>query len=150
MILRVFLAFTTALLAVAGCQLFGGGEDGAAREGMLELKIDLPQAASGVQGMETVLGVAIAADGKLYVNGVETNEPALEKFAQEERGENPKLRATIMADKDVRYQKVVEIIDILKRAGIDEVSLGVEPRAPVPISGRATCAGSAGWTAGCG
>jgi len=125
-------AISIALLA-CGCQLLGLGDEDQAGEGIFELKVDLPRAAAGTEAFDSTLAVMIAPDGVLYANGVVVNAASLEKMAMEERGKNPKIRAVIMADKDVRYQKVVEIVDIMVKSGIQEVSLGVEPQAPIPV-----------------
>jgi biopolymer transport protein ExbD len=119
-------------LAAGGCNLLSGEGGERPAEGLFELNIDLPEAASGAVGMEPVVGVAITADGQLFVNGQPATARQLEDFVGDERDKNPKIKAVVMADKTVRYQQVVEVIDLLIRSGIHNVSLGVEPVAPVP------------------
>jgi biopolymer transport protein ExbD len=118
-------------LCASGCQLFGDRND-PAREQLFELDIDLPKAAAGSQITDVVLAVTIAPDGKMYANGIEVNRESLEMMVREEREKNPRLKAVIAADESVRYQEVVEIIDILVRNGVDRVSLGVGQAGPVP------------------
>jgi biopolymer transport protein ExbD len=127
------LTCAVAALLVTGCNLLSGEGGERPAEGLFELNIDLPQAASGAVGMEQTIHVGITADEQLYINGKVTNAQELDHFLADERARNPGIKAVVVADKTVRYQKVVEVIDLLIRSGIDNVSLGVEPARPVPM-----------------
>lgn len=73
---------------------------------------------------ETVLVLAIAADGKMFLgNKVVDPEQLKAKLV-----ETKPPRLTIAADKGLPHGKVIEAIDVVKSAGIENISFAVQAR----------------------
>jgi biopolymer transport protein ExbD len=97
-------------------------------------KVDLPQAASGGEAVESTLNFVITKDGKVMLDGVESNEDAIIARVKEQHAQNPNLQAVIAADKGVPYGSVVHVIDLVKLNGVKSFALNIE-RAPKPEGG---------------
>ncbi|MDR1618088.1 MAG: biopolymer transporter ExbD [Treponema sp.] len=85
------------------------------------LGITLPAASSGeYMGKQPVI-VSLDAEGRVYVDGEETGDlyTALVRL----RGENSEFRAALECDGAVPFQRVTEIIDVLKSAGVYNVAI---------------------------
>lgn len=93
--------------------------------------------------------MSITSDGQLFVNGVPSNDAALEARARDARARDPELRAVIQADGAVPHRRVIAVLDLLKESGLTRVAFGTvrpepaEPAAPPSSSppaedGRAT------------
>jgi biopolymer transport protein ExbD len=53
-------------------------------------------------------------------------------IAREEKAKDPDVRAVIRADRDVSYGNVIEVLDALKRGGLERIAFGVEPKKSSP------------------
>ncbi len=90
--------------------------------------VDLPQVDSTqLDDKPLVVAVAIDADGKLYVDGVEVERVALPtRFAGVVAGgKQPELH--LRADRGTRYEKVAEVLAEAQRAGIVKIAFVTEP-----------------------
>jgi biopolymer transport protein ExbD len=85
------------------------------------LGITLPAASSGeYMGKQPVI-VSLDAEGRVYVDGEETG--ALYTTLLRLRGGNSEFRAALECDGAVPFQRVTEIIDVLKSAGVYNVAI---------------------------
>lgn len=92
------------------------------------VQVNLPQAKAGpIPGKEEQLVVAIARNGKIYLND---NPVTLAKLGQKLRAIR-KLRKNkgvyLRADRDVRYGVVIKTIAVIKRAGIEKLGMVTRP-----------------------
>lgn len=92
------------------------------------VQVNLPQAKAGaILGKEQQLVVAIARNGKIYLND---NPMTLAKLGQKLRAIR-KLQQSkqvyLRADKDVRYGVVMKAIAVIKRAGIEKLGMVTRP-----------------------
>ena len=90
------------------------------------LKVDLPQAASGGDSVESTLNIVITKEGEMFLDGESATEEALIQKINKEKATNPKLQAVIAADKGVVYGKVVRVIDVVKTNGITSFALNID------------------------
>ncbi len=90
------------------------------------IEVDLPTASSAGKSVSTTLNIVIKKDNTLLVDGGPLSESALARLVQEQRKTDPKLQAVIAADKTVAYQRVVAVIDLVKRNGISRFALNIE------------------------
>ena len=93
--------------------------------------VDLPSVGKSSQRPTQVLEVVIAADErlKLRVNQGESTAVTLQQLAarvKDLQGGNADTPVVISADKGVRYEQVVKVMDVLQRAGIQRVGLSVK------------------------
>jgi biopolymer transport protein ExbD len=93
-------------------------------QGML---MDLPKAASG-EAIQTIFSVELSADGKTRVDSEYVkDDEAVGPLAKAARGRNKDLRAVIRADKKVEHGRVINVLDLLKRAGVAKIAFAVAP-----------------------
>jgi biopolymer transport protein TolR len=93
--------------------------------------VDLPSVGKSSQREAQVLEVIVGADErlKLRVNQGESTAIALPQLAarvKELQAGNANTPVVISADKAVRYEQVVKVMDTLQRAGVQRVGLSVK------------------------
>jgi biopolymer transport protein TolR len=94
--------------------------------------IDLPTVGKARSQPDKVLQVIVGKDEKLEVkNGDKTLSLPLEQIApvvlQAQQGQEPgSVAVVIAADKNVKYESVVKVMDTLQRAGVQRVGLSVQ------------------------
>ena len=93
--------------------------------------VDLPSVGKSSQRPQSVLEVIVGSDEKLRLR-LDKGEPesvALPQLAARVRAAqagNAELPVIISADKSVRYESVVRVMDTLQRAGVRRVGLSVK------------------------
>ncbi|MEM7156551.1 MAG: biopolymer transporter ExbD [Myxococcota bacterium] len=83
--------------------------------------LDLPTASQS-EAVQTVLSVAVEADGQISVNGEACALSELGAKAQAVKSESADLRAVIAADAAVPHGRVIAVLDTLRATGIDRVA----------------------------
>ena len=92
------------------------------------INVNLPKAASSDQSAPGELSVTISKDGKIYVNGQPVNENGLRDEAVKLVATKPESQAMISADKDTSHGSVMNVIDIIKTAGIKKFAISIEKK----------------------
>lgn len=92
------------------------------------IDINLPKASSGEETPPTPLNIAIAPDGTLSLNGQVSTIMDLTSYAARMAAEKPDTAAILQADKSVTLEKLTEIIDAVKTAGIKKVAFSIEKK----------------------
>lgn len=92
------------------------------------IKVNLPQAASGEQTVQTQLNVTIAANGSLSLNGKPADATMITNEAKSALAQNPDLQAVIAADRDVPHGTVVQILDLIKTVGIKKFAISIDKK----------------------
>ena len=90
--------------------------------------VDLPRVESTrLEEKPLVVSVALDADGKVYVDGVEVARPALaaQFLSITAGGLQPELH--LRADRATRYERVTEVLAEAQRAGIVKIAFVTEP-----------------------
>lgn len=90
------------------------------------LNIKLPKSESADRSEPAKLGVAINSNGQILLNGKLIEEETLLIEAQLALTENTKVQALISADKMAKHGDVIKVIDIIKKAGIDNFAFQIE------------------------
>jgi biopolymer transport protein ExbD len=72
------------------------------------------------------VNVVIDAQGKLFLNGAETSHDKLGAFVARASWKDKDLQAVISADKQVSYEHVVRVIDVVKSNGIKSFALNIQ------------------------
>jgi biopolymer transport protein ExbD len=91
-----------------------------------DIPVDLPSAANGNDVVDPTLNIVVTATGDLFVDGAPVAANALGAEVHKRFEAEPKLRAVIAADKSVRYEHVVHVIDVIKSAGVSAFALNIE------------------------
>jgi len=93
--------------------------------------VDLPSVGQSQQRPAHVIEVIVGSDDKLRLR-VDQQEPVSVVLAQlaarvrERQGGNAEVPVVISADRNVRYDSVVRVMDTLQRAGVRRVGLSVK------------------------
>ena len=93
--------------------------------------VDLPSVGKAKQRPASVIEIVIGTDEKLRLS-VDKADPqsiALTQLAarvKDAQGDRSDMPVVISADKQVRYESVVRVMDTLQRAGVQRVGLSVK------------------------
>lgn len=90
------------------------------------LKVDLPEAASTGELVETTLNIVFTPDGDLFLDGNLVNREQLESLVRSAADTEPDVQAVISADKTNPYGDVVALIDLVKQGGVKTFALNIE------------------------
>lgn len=93
------------------------------------LPLELPNAQSG-QEQATVLRVAIAADGRLSVDGEPADLEGLRRASESALKQSPEARAAVAADGSARHERVIAVLDVLRSTGLTRLAFLVTPERP--------------------
>ena len=93
--------------------------------------VDLPSVGKGQRRPDHVVEVVVAPDEKvrLRIDGKEGEAVALRDVAarvRELQGGDTNTPVVISADKNVKYETVVKVMDTLQRSGVQRVGLSVK------------------------
>ena len=97
--------------------------------------VDLPTVGKSQQRPASVIEVIVGSDEKLRLR-VDQQEPVSLALAQlaarvrDKEGGNGDVPVIISADRCVRYESVVRVMDTLQRSGVKRVGLSVKQGAP--------------------
>ena len=87
------------------------------------LPVNLPTASTSTVDRETFITITLQRDGRLFVEEREVNTRALPSLLIEEKKKNAEVQVYLRADRDVSYQRAVEIMDLTRSAGIHKLAL---------------------------
>ena len=93
--------------------------------------VDLPSVGKSQQRPSSVIEVIVGTDEKLRLkvdnqDAVAVTLLQLAARVREKQGGNAEVPVVISADKSVRYESVVRVMDTLQRAGVKRVGLSVK------------------------
>lgn len=98
----------------------------------LSVPLDLPKAAKG-QDLQVFFRIDLSKEGETYVDDKKLEDPkSVLPLAKEALSKNPEIRATIRADSAVSHGRVMQVVDLLKQAGMSRIAFGVSQTAPEP------------------
>ena len=97
--------------------------------------VDLPSVGKSQQRVGSVIEVIVGSDEKLRLrvdqqDPVSVALPQLAARVRERQAGNDDVPVVISADRSVRYENVVRVMDTLQRAGVKRVGLSVKQGAP--------------------
>ncbi|MEM7437541.1 MAG: biopolymer transporter ExbD [Myxococcota bacterium] len=93
--------------------------------------MDLPEA-SQAEEIQTIFAVGVDPSGALTVDGEACADQSLDDLAKAALERDGALRAVIQADGAVPHRRVIEVLDLLKVAGIERVAFGALRKEPPP------------------
>ncbi|NLM38928.1 MAG: biopolymer transporter ExbD [Firmicutes bacterium] len=92
----------------------------------LGMDVELPQAVTGAPQNGQTFEVSVRADGSFYVAGRKVSGPELRAQVQQSLLSNPDLFVIVKADKQARYEHVVNCLDHIRAVGGHKLGLAVE------------------------
>jgi biopolymer transport protein ExbD len=90
------------------------------------LPVMLPVSASAPIERDLVLSVTVRSDGKLFLDGEEFPLEQLSSILARRSEESKETGVLIFADRDLAYQKLFQVLDEVRKAGLSHVSLQAE------------------------
>lgn len=92
------------------------------------IRVNLPQGQAKEDSGSQDFVVTLCKDLTLFFNGYPVEKDKLGKTIQDAlTGKSGETPVFIRADKDVSYGQVIEIVDTLKKAGIQAVAMSTKP-----------------------
>jgi len=91
-----------------------------------EIKVNLPRAATADTAVPRNIVVTIDAAGSVYLDGVRVPVEGLRGALATTLGRRPDSPVIIMGDRDVRYDLVVQVLEIARSSGVSRLSLAVQ------------------------
>jgi biopolymer transport protein TolR len=89
------------------------------------MKVQLPQATKSAETSRDVI-ITINAEGEVFLDDARIDLEALKDKLKAMTEHNPDLAVIINGDKNVRYDAVIQVMDVLTRAGVKNPGLGIE------------------------
>lgn len=91
------------------------------------ISLDLPKASTGVPQMREMVIVSLDYAGQAYVEQQPVGENQLYQAVDSYFQRRPNALMVLYASKDVRYDRVMQVLDILRQVGGDRVALATLP-----------------------
>jgi biopolymer transport protein ExbD len=99
------------------------------------MPVNLPKAATAESTPPSILNIAIAKGGEIFLNGAPGRLEDIQRFVDEARakaaalGSETKLAGFVSADVEAPYGKFAEAVDRLRLAGVADIALDTQPAA---------------------
>lgn len=88
------------------------------------ISVNLPKAgASPSLGKPKTKAVTITSDGRIYLDTALVSVGELEMRLRQFKAADPDLPVVVKGDASVQYQKVIEVLDVMKRLQIAQLGL---------------------------
>jgi biopolymer transport protein ExbD len=88
------------------------------------IKVDLPKASASVSLSESkTKAISVNNDGQVFLDAYPVTLAELEDRLRTEKAMNPGFPVIVRGDAMVQYQKVVQVLDILRRLDLSQVGL---------------------------
>ncbi len=96
---------------------------------MTGVKVNLPRANAGEKSTTARFVVTLTATGRYYVEKQPAADfAALADLVRRKVSANPRAVAVINADKSVRHGEVIALMDLVKSAGVERMTVATEPK----------------------
>ncbi|MFH7319580.1 ExbD/TolR family protein [Desulfurivibrio sp. D14AmB] len=90
------------------------------------LPVVLPQAAATTVESDSRLTINLLADGTLLLNRRPITPTALRETLTARAAEQPQPTVLLFGDRDLDYQQLFRVLDLIRQAGIERISLQAE------------------------
>jgi biopolymer transport protein ExbD len=87
------------------------------------LPVHLPSASTSTVDKKAFITITLQRDGGLFLEGRAVNRRTLSALLMEERKKDPDIQVYLRADRDASYQRAVEVMDLVRSAGINKLAL---------------------------
>jgi biopolymer transport protein ExbD len=90
------------------------------------ISVELPKAATG-ETTNPSMSISLDQAGKLYLDGVAIDAPALQQRVRAAHDSDPDVKAIISADGRVHHSEVVAVIDLLRTEKVTKFAINTSP-----------------------
>jgi biopolymer transport protein ExbD len=88
------------------------------------ISVNLPKASAAPSlAKAKTKAVTIAADGRIYLDTVVVSPEDLELRLRQAKAADPTMPVVVKGDASIQYDRVIEVLDIIKRLEINQVGL---------------------------
>jgi len=88
------------------------------------INVNLPKASPAPNlGKSKTKAVTITDQGQIYLDTAQVTLPELEVRLKTLRATDPNLPVVVKGDASVRYDQVIQVLDVIKRVNIDNLGL---------------------------
>ena len=100
------------------------------------MPVTLPRAASAESAPPSILNVAIARDGAVFIDGAPGRLEELPGAVEAARaraaaaGGEARLAGFVSADVEAPYGRFAAVVDLLRQAGVTDIALDTQPAPP--------------------
>jgi len=98
------------------------------------IPIDLPRAARS-DSVSVAVAIAIDAQRRIFADTRPVTEEQLTALMRERHRENPEVRVIIAASQRVDHGRVVQVIDLIRQAGVSKFAIQTELPGETPAAG---------------
>ncbi len=91
------------------------------------IPVNVPKAYTSNPTAPASQALVLNLQGEIFYQNRKVTREELGKILREEAALNPELRIVLSADTAVTHGKVVELLDLVRQAGITKIALGVSP-----------------------
>jgi len=90
------------------------------------VNINLPKVAASDPNVAQSIQIAMTKDGKILMEGVETDEERISSTLSRENKYRPNMRVTLSADERLAYGKIAHVMGIIRKSGVSRIALTVK------------------------
>ncbi|MCB9497231.1 MAG: biopolymer transporter ExbD [Fibrobacteria bacterium] len=90
-----------------------------------EIALNAPKAANAGTQAPKAAGLVVDRDGNTWLDGEQLDTAAIAAILRAKSSSDPDFQVLIGADRDLKYQSVVDVIDLVRGAGISKYALKV-------------------------
>ncbi len=94
------------------------------------LNIELPTAATALPETQGQVVVFITAAGEVYLNADRVQPEGLARRLSDAAEQDPEMTVIVSADRKVPYERVVDVLDAVRTAGVSYLALAAEEQQP--------------------
>jgi biopolymer transport protein TolR len=90
------------------------------------ININLPKVAAADPNVAQSMQIALTKDGKLFLEGVETNEEKLRNTLINEVKYRPNKRVTLSADDGLPYRSIMHVMGLIRQTSVTKIALSAK------------------------
>jgi len=88
------------------------------------INVNLPKASPAPNlGQSKTKAVTITAEGQVYLDSLRVSLPELEQRLKSLKASDPNLPVVVKGDASIRYDTVIQVLDVIKRVDITNLGL---------------------------
>ena len=87
------------------------------------INVNLPRAESSTVDRKDYMSIAITEKGEIYLDDEKISLKEMDLLFTQQSEEAPDTRVFIRGDRGVRYERIIEVLDVVRKAGLQKVSL---------------------------
>ncbi|WP_299976669.1 biopolymer transporter ExbD [Desulfobacula sp.] len=91
------------------------------------MPVTLPESSVGNSEKDTILSVTINKDYLIFVNKELVDLEHLTRILEQKAKKEEKTNVLLFADKSISYQHLFKVLDRIRQAGLNQISLQADP-----------------------